>query len=97
MEMEINKIIKIKHGRGQSVLELKIRNILDVVKSTGFIELRFWSPLDGQKKFLYLFDDEPVTWYDKDGNESTDYQKMVDTLSVYAEQTKLKDALASLN
>lgn len=95
MEMEINKIIKIKHG--QSVLELKIRNILDVVKSTGYIELRFWSPLDGQKKFLYLFDDEPVTWYDKDGNESTDYQKMVDTLSVYAEQTKLKDALAYLN
>ena len=95
MEMEINKIIKIKHG--QSVLELKIRNILDVVKSTGYIELRFWRPDDGQKKFLYLFDDEPIEWYDKDGNKSTSYQKLVDTLSVYAEQTKLKDALAYLN
>lgn len=95
MEMEINKTIKIKHGL--SLLELKIRNILDVVKSTGYIELRFWSSIDCQKKFLYIFDDEPVTWYDKDGNESTDYNKLVDTLSVYAEQTKLKDAIASLN
>lgn len=93
--MEINKTIKIK--RFSSTLELKIRNILDVVKSTGYIELRFWSPEDGQKKFLYIFDDERIVWYDKDGNESTDYQKMVDTLSVYAEQTKLKDALAYLN
>lgn len=91
----MNKIIKIKHG--QSILELKIRNILDVVKSTGYIELRFWRPEDGQKKFLYLFDDEPITWYDKDGNKSTDYNKLVDTLSVYTEQTKLKDALTSLN
>ena len=95
MEMEINKTIKIK--RGLSLLELKIRNILDVVKSTGYIELRFWSSIDCQKKFLYIFDDELVTWYDKDGNESTDYNKLVDTLSVYAEQTKLKDAIASLN
>lgn len=95
MEMEINKTIKIK--RGLSLLELKIRNILDVIKSTGYIELRFWSSIDGQIKFLYLFDDVPITWYDKDGNESTDYQKLVDTLSVYAEQTKLKDAIASLN
>lgn len=93
--MEMNKTIKIK--RFSTILELKIRNILDVVKSTGYIELRFWSPEDGQKKFLYIFDDEQIVWYDKDGNESTDYNKLVDTLSVYAEQTKLKDALASLD
>ena len=91
----MNKTIKIK--RFSTILELKIRNILDVVKSTGYIELRFWSPEDGQKKFLYIFDDEQIVWYDKDGNESTDYNKLVDTLSVYAEQTKLKDALASLD
>ena len=93
--MEMNKTIKIK--RFSTTLELKIRNILDVVKSTGYIELRFWSPEDGQKKFLYIFNDEKITWYDKDGNESTDYEKLVDTLSVYAEQTKLKDAIASLD
>jgi hypothetical protein len=93
--MEMNKTIKII--RFSATLELKIRNILDVVKSTGYIELRFWCPDDGQKKFLYIFDDEKITWYDKDGNESTDYEKLVDTLSVYAEQTKLKDALAYLN
>lgn len=93
--MEINKIIKIVQTN--TVFEVKIRNILDVVKSTGYIELRFWKPEEGQKKFLYIFDNELIAWYDKDGNESTDYNKLVDTLSVYAEQTKLKDALASLN
>ena len=93
--MEINKTIKIVQTN--TVFEVKIRNILAVVKSTGFIELRFWKPDEGQKKFLYIFDDELITWYDKDGNESTDYKKLVDTLSIYAEQTQLKDAIASLD
>lgn len=93
--MEMNKIIKIK--RFNSTISIKIRNILDVEKSLGYITLTYWTPDDGRKKTLYIFDDEPITWYDKEDVESTDYEKLVDTLSVYAEQTKLKDALASLN
>lgn len=95
--MEINKTIKIENKRFKTTLEVKIRNILDVVKSTGYITLIYWHPEEGKKESSFIFDDEPLTWYDKDGNKSKDYQKLVDTLSVYAEQTKLKDALASLD
>lgn len=95
--MEINKTIKIKDKRFNTTLEVKIRNILDVVKSPGYITLIYWHPEEGKKASSFIFDDEPLTWCDKDGNESADYQKLIDTLSVYAEQTKLKDAIAYLN
>ncbi len=95
--MDINKTIKIEIKRFNTTLEVKIRNILDVVKSPGYITLIYWHPEEGKKESSLIFDDEPLTWCDKDGNESTDYQKLIDTLSVYAEQTKLKDAIASLD
>ena len=102
MIMEINKEIKLGDIEP---LKIKLCNILDVVKLPGYIKLTFWSPDDGRKEFVQIFDgpvvfqifDGPVVWFDKDGNKSTDYQKLVDLLTVYAEQTKLKDAIASLN
>lgn len=93
MIMEINKEIKLGDIEP---LKIKLCNILDVVKLPGYIKLTFWSPDDGRKEFVQIFDG-PVVWFDKDGNKSTDYQKLVDLLTVYAEQTKLKDAIASLN
>lgn len=92
--MDINKTIKI--NQIHTGFEVKIRNILDVEKVNEFIILKYWNPDRGQKDSKYIFN-TPITWYDKDGNESTDYKKLVDTLSVYAEQTKLKDAIASLD
>lgn len=95
--MEINKIIKIVHMN--KPFEVKIRNILEVEKKDveEYIILKYWNPDYGKKEFKYIFSDELHIWYDKDGNESTDYKKLVDTLSVYAEQTQLKDAIAYLN
>jgi hypothetical protein len=92
--MEINKIIKIVQTN--KTFEVKIRNILEVEKIKEFIILKYWNPDKGMKDFTYIFN-TPITWYDKDGNESTDYKKLVDTLSIYAEQTQLKDAIASLD
>lgn len=92
--MDINKTIKIEQI--QTTFEVKIRNILDVEKVHEFIILNYWNPDQGRKEHKYIFN-TPITWYDKDGNESKDYKKLVDTLSVYAEQTKLKDAIASLD
>ena len=92
--MEINKTIKIVQTN--KTFEVKIRNILEVEKIKEFIILKYWNPDKGMKDFTYIFN-TPITWFDKEGVEHTDYEKLVDTLSVYAEQTKLKDALASLN
>lgn len=92
--MDINKIIKIVQI--QTTFEVKIRNILDVEKVNEFILLKYWNPYLCRAEFKYIFN-TPITWYDKDGNESKDYKKLADTLSVYAEQTKLKDAIASLD
>lgn len=92
--MEINKTIKIVQTN--KTFEVKIRNILEVEKIKEFIILKYWNPFESRKDFTYIFN-TPITWYDKDGNESTDYKKLVDTLSIYAEQTQLKDAIASLD
>jgi hypothetical protein len=92
--MEINKTIKIVQTN--KTFEVKIRNILEVEKIKEFIILKYWNPIESRKDFTYIFN-TPITWYDKDGNESTDYKKLVDTLSIYAEQTQLKDAIASLD
>lgn len=96
----MNKLIKIiyKDSFGEiNECEIKPRNILDLKRHTGFVVLHIWDRYDGRRAMIHIFDNKLVKWFDKDGNESTDYQKMVDMLSVYAEQTKLKDALASLN
>lgn len=98
--MEMNKKIKIvyKDSFGEiNECEIKLRNILDLMKHTGFSVLYFWDRYDGRQAMINIFDDKLVKWFDKEGVEHTDYEKLVDTLSVYAEQTKLKDALASLN
>lgn len=92
--MDINKTIKIEQI--QTTFEVKIRNILEVKKIQEYILLKYWEPYQGRAEFKYIFN-TPITWYDKDGNKSTDYKKLVDTLSIYAEQTQLKDALASLD
>lgn len=90
----MNKTIKIVQTN--KTFEVKIRNILEVEKIKEFIILKYWNPFEARKDFTYIFN-TPITWYDKDGNESTDYKKLVDTLSIYAEQTQLKDAIASLD
>ena len=99
--MEMNKKIKIVYTDSLSgetnEREIKLRNILDLMKHTGFSELYFWNNYAGRLAKIMIFDDKLVKWFDKEGVEHTDYEKLVDTLSVYAEQTKLKDALASLN
>jgi hypothetical protein len=96
--MEMNKLIKIvyKDSFGEiNECEIKLRNILDLKRHTGFVVLHIWDRFDGRR--IHIFDDKLVKWFDKEGVEHTDYAKLVDTLSVYAEQTKLKDALAYLN
>ena len=99
--MEINKKIKIdfKDSLSGEITdrEIKLRNILDLKKYTGFFELYFWNNYAGRLAKLIIFEDNLIKWFDKEGVEFTDYEKLADMLSVYAEQTKLKDALASLN
>ena len=73
----MNKTIKIVQTN--KTFEVKIRNILEVEKIKEFIILKYWNPFESRKDFTYIFN-TPITWYDKDGNESTDYKKLVDTL-----------------
>lgn len=99
--MEINKKIKIVYKDSLSgeinEREIKIRNILDLKKHIGVSELYFWNTYVGSMAKINIFEDNLIKWFDKEGVESTDYEKLVDMLSVYAEQTKLKDAIAYLS
>ena len=102
--MEKNKKIKIVYinslDKETKEIEFKIRNIMDFKRfdDAEFFELYFWDPVRGhQLHKIYVFKSDLNKWFDKDGNESTDYEKLTATLSVYAEQTKLQDALARLN
>lgn len=96
--MEINKTIRIGDISETitGTFDVEIRNILDIEKYPDHFRLIYWNTDDCRKAYA-VFLNCPITWYDKDGNKSRDYQKLVDTLSVYAEQAKLKDAIAGLD
>lgn len=73
-------------------------DILSVhVEPNGVTGLTFWDTDEGSERFIYVFQSYLRGWYDTDGVEQQDYDKLIIKLSVYAEKTKTRRALASLD
>lgn len=73
-------------------------DILSVMlEPNGVTGLTFRDTNDGGERFIYVFKSHVRGWYDTDGIEHQDYDKLITVLSVYAEKKSIEIALDSLD
>ena len=73
-------------------------DILSVqLEPNGVTGLIWRDTVEGGERFIYVFKSHVRGWYDTDGIEQQDYDKLITVLSVYAEKAKTRRAIDSLD
>lgn len=95
----MDKRIKITYKaiRLFKTLTIRVQDILGLNRRMEYLELRYFCNEEQKTKTLLLFKDSLMGWTDSKGNDLQGFDRLADTLSVYAEKKSIEIALDSLD